>query len=152
GQESPSDEKSLREGHANMASDYPETEPWLRGLRAGEPAALAAVFNHFRPRLRQMVRFRMDPRLAARVDASDVLQEAYLDAARQIQGYLNQPRVGLYVWLRGLTWKRLLKLQRRHLRAQCRTVVRELSLPVESSADLAGSLLGSGTSPSQTLL
>jgi RNA polymerase sigma-70 factor (ECF subfamily) len=99
-----------------------------------------------------MVRLRMDPRMTARVDPSDVLQEAYLDAARQIGSYLEQPKVDAYVWLRGLTWERLLNLQRSHLGAQCRTVRREISLPPESSVHLANQLLAQGPSPSQGLV
>jgi RNA polymerase sigma-70 factor (ECF subfamily) len=135
-----------------MTQEPAETEPWLRSLREGEPGALAALFHYFRPRLRHVVRLRMDPRLTARVDASDVLQEAYLDAARQIHSYLREPRVAFYVWLRGLACKRLLKLQRLHVGARCRTVSRQLSLSLESSAALGGELLARGSSPSQNLL
>jgi RNA polymerase sigma-70 factor (ECF subfamily) len=99
-----------------------------------------------------MVRLRMDARLAARIDVSDVLQDAYLDAARQLQGYLRQPQVAIYVWLRGLTWERLLNLQRQHLGAQCRAVAREVPLPAESSALVAKALLARGPSPSQVVL
>jgi RNA polymerase sigma-70 factor (ECF subfamily) len=135
-----------------MSAESAEAEPWLRSLREGEPGALAALFHYFRPRLRQTVRLRMDPRLQARVDASDVLQEAYLDAARQLHSYLRDPRVAFYVWLRGLACKRLLKLQRQHLGAQCRAVTRQLALPLHSSAVLGGRLLAPGSSPSQALL
>src|SRR5262249_1591667 len=91
-------------------------------------------------------------RLAARIDASDVLQEAYLDAVRQVQGYLRQPQVSLYVWLRGLAHERLLNLHRQHLQAQCRAAQREMPLPAESSGVLAKPLLAPGLSPSQALL
>ncbi|HMC66996.1 MAG TPA: sigma-70 family RNA polymerase sigma factor, partial [Gemmataceae bacterium] len=125
---------------------------WLGRLRDGDTDALAAVFNHYRARLRQMVRLRIDQRVAARVDPSDVLQEVYLDVSRQIDGYLRQPKVCFYVWLRGLTWERLLKLQRQHLGAQRRAVGRELSLPAESSAALAAQLVAPKSSPSQALV
>lgn len=135
-----------------MNDDSPQTSRWLSRLRDGDTDALATVFNHYRLRLRQMVRLRMDPRLAARVDPSDVLQEVYLDVSRQIAGYLKQPKVCFYVWLRGLTWERLLKLQRQHLGAQRRAVGREISLPAESSAALAVLLISPKTSPSQALV
>jgi RNA polymerase sigma-70 factor, ECF subfamily len=135
-----------------MNSEPPETVPWLRALRGGEPAALAALYEHYRPRLRQMVRLRIDPRLAARVDPSDVLQEAFMDAARQVGNYLKDPQVDFYVWLRGLAWKRLLKLQRTHLGAQCRAVKRELVLPANSSACLARQLLANGSSASKAIM
>jgi RNA polymerase sigma-70 factor (ECF subfamily) len=129
-----------------------ETVSLIQRLHGGSQDALAALFECYRPRLRRMVRLRMDARLSARVDASDVVQEAYLDAARQVESYLHQPRVAFYVWLRGLTWERLLNIQRQHLGARCRAVGRELPLPVKSSVRLAQALLVPGSSPSQALL
>jgi RNA polymerase sigma-70 factor (ECF subfamily) len=99
-----------------------------------------------------MVELRLDSRVAARLDPSDVLQEVYLDMAGQIQGYLRQPKVNFYVWLRGLTWERLLKLQRRHLGAECRAIGRERALPLESSGALVSQLLTPGASPSGALV
>ena len=58
-----------------MLDESPQTSMWLCRFREGEREALAAAFNHYRTRLRQMVQLRIDPRLAARVDPSDVLQE-----------------------------------------------------------------------------
>jgi RNA polymerase sigma-70 factor (ECF subfamily) len=133
-------------------TDEPTTELLLRRLRDGEPQALAALLEHYRPRLRQMLRLRMNARLAARLDASDVLQETYLDAARQLQGYLRRPTVAFYVWLRGLACERLLNLQRQHLGAACRAAGREAPLPADSSTRLGERLLAPGTGPSQALL
>jgi RNA polymerase sigma-70 factor (ECF subfamily) len=134
-----------------MIDESPDTSIWLGRFRRGESAALAELFNHYRPRLQHMVAFRLDRRLAARVDASDVLQEVYLDVSRQIQGYLQEPKVCFYVWLRGLTWERLVKLQRRH-GAQRRAVGREMPLAAEASSLLAAKLLAAGSTPSQALL
>jgi RNA polymerase sigma-70 factor, ECF subfamily len=123
----------------------------LDQVRAGEADALGRLFDAYRPRLRTMVRLRMDARLAARLDPSDVLQDTYLDVARQVAGYLRQPRVGVYVWLRGLVWQRLLKLQRRHLGARCRAVGKEMALNADASSALAARLPGSGSTPSRAL-
>src|SRR5262245_45440391 len=103
-----------------MTDDPTEVQPLLDRLQGGSPEALAALFDHFRPRLRQMVRLRLGPGAAARFDPSDVLQDAFLDAARQLAGYLRRPAVPVYVWLRRLTWERLVKLQQRHLGADRR--------------------------------
>jgi RNA polymerase sigma-70 factor (ECF subfamily) len=133
-------------------NDSSQTSVLLQRLRSGDRDALVALFDHYRPRLRQMLRLRMDPRVAARFDASDVLQDAYLDAAHQIEGYLQHSQVDIYVWLRELAWERLLNLQRRHLGAKCRAVERDVPLPAESSALLAKALLAQGPSPSQAVL
>ena len=45
----------------------------------------AGAIARYRDRLRRMVKLRLDRRLHGRVDPSDVLQEAYLDAAKRAQ-------------------------------------------------------------------
>src|SRR5919204_6958019 len=85
------------------------TDDLLRRARAGDAAALGALCAHYRDRLRQMVRLRLDRRLAGRLDASDVLQDAYLDVARRFPEYAAAPPVPFYVWLRALTGQRLIR-------------------------------------------
>jgi RNA polymerase sigma-70 factor (ECF subfamily) len=121
-------------------------------LRDGRREVLSVVFDYFRPRLRQMVRLRMEGPLRARIDPSDVLQDVYLDATRRVGNFVQDPKVSVFVWLRGLTGDRLKKLQRHHLGAQCRALGRELRLPEESSMLLARQLFDSSTSPSRMLL
>ncbi len=134
-----------------MDEDSPQTQEWLHQLQGGDMQALGTLFDFYRGRLRQMVQLRLDKRLAARVDPSDVLQEVYLDAARQVAGYLRRPKVAFYVWLRGLARERVLKLQRRHVGAKRRSTEREQQLPLESSALLAQQFLAQGPCPSQAL-
>jgi RNA polymerase sigma-70 factor, ECF subfamily len=130
------------------------TDDLLRLAKAGDAAALGALFAHYRERLRQMVRLRLDRRVARRLDASDVLQEAYLDVARRFPEYLAAPSVPFYVWLRALTGQRLIELHRQHLGAKMRDAGEEVSLyrgalPQASSASLAQQLLAGLTSPTQ---
>src|SRR5262249_32478715 len=74
-----------------------------------------------------------DPRLAARFDASDVIQEVFLDARKQVGWFLaNDGRIDFWAWLRGLARERRLKFLRDHLDAQCRTAKRQHVLPDES--------------------
>src|SRR4051794_39602436 len=108
-----------------MTDESPLTSQWLTRVGGGDMAALAALLEHHRLRLRKMVRLRLDARLTARLDPSDVLQEVYLDVTGQIRAYLDKPRVAFYVWLRALAWERLVKLHRRHLGAGCRAAGRE---------------------------
>jgi RNA polymerase sigma-70 factor (ECF subfamily) len=104
------------------------TDDLLRRARAGEAAALGALFARYRDRLRQMVRLRLDRRVAGRLDPCDVLQEAYLDVARRFPEYAAAPAVPIYVWLRALTGQRLIDLHRQHLGAQMRDAGQEVSL------------------------
>ena len=107
-------------------------------------------------RLRQMVAYRLDRRLAARLDPSDVVQEALADAARKLPEYLRGRPIPFYPWLRRLTWERLVKIHRRHIRAGVRSVTREdpgpPDLPDESVLELARRLVAPGNSPSHHLV
>jgi RNA polymerase sigma-70 factor (ECF subfamily) len=136
-----------------MPNDAPELEDQLRRLAAGDQQALAELFARYRDRLRRMVQLRLDRRVQGRVDASDVLQEAYLDAARRAAEYAANPAMPFFLWLRGLTGQRLLMVHRRHLGARMRDVGQEVALyrgalPQASSVSLAAQLLGRMTSPS----
>jgi RNA polymerase sigma-70 factor (ECF subfamily) len=122
--------------------------------RAGDPAARNEIFTRHRQRLCRMVEMRLDRRLQARIDASDVIQDAFLEVARRLDDYLRDPKVPLFLWLRLVVGERLLKLHRQHLGAQLRDAGREVSLyretlPAASSEALAAQLLGKHTSPLQ---
>jgi RNA polymerase sigma-70 factor (ECF subfamily) len=124
---------------------------------AGDQEALAQVFALHRERLRQMVRLRLDRRLQGRLDASDVLQEAYLDFARRLPEYARAPDMPLYLWLRFLTGQRLIDLHRQHLGTRMRDAGQEVALyrgalPQASSVSLAAQLLGRLTSASRAAI
>ena len=123
-------------------------------LRGGDRGALAEFFDKHRDKLRRMVELRMDSRLQARLDASDVLQEAFLDVARDLDAYLADPKLPPLLWLRLHVGRRLTTLHRKHLGAKMRDAGLEISLyqgalPEAGSAALASMLLGRHTSPTQ---
>lgn len=130
-------------------TQFPETTVLLDRIRDGDADSVGLLFEQYRPRLREMVRLRMDPRIRARISESDALQDVFLDLTKEIDRYLRNPRVGVYVWLRGIAAQRLQKLHRDHLAAQKRSVGRECQLPHQSSVQLGRQLLAEGTSPSQ---
>jgi len=134
-----------------MASQGSESDRLRVNLRRGDPGALAEIWSHYRLRLRQMLRLRIDSRVAARVVASNVLQDVYLDAQRQLPAYLEGEAVGCYVWLRGLAEERLWNVHREHLGAKRRSAWREVELPQQSSAMLARQLVAGGSTPSRAL-
>lgn len=119
-----------------------------------DDARLAEEFDRHRDRLWRMVRVRLDRRLVGRVDPDDVLQEAYLDAAKRLEHYRRGESASFFVWLRLVVGQTLLDVQRRHLGTQKRDAGREVSIhagrvPDASSASMAGQLAGQLTSPSQ---
>ena len=87
----------------------------IERARAGDVGALDALFARHRERLRRMVDLRLDRRLLGRVDASDVVQEGYVDAGRRLPDYLADPQLPLFLWLRLVVGDRLGKVHRQHL-------------------------------------
>ena len=138
-----------------MAAPDGDSEHLLRRAGQGDPVARQQLLVQYRQRLRQMIAVRLDRRLAARIDPSDVVQETLAEAAQQLAAYLRDRPLPFYPWLRQLAWKRLAALYRRHIQAGKRSVCREEQggppLPEESALDLAGRLLARGSSPSARL-
>ena len=127
-------------------------EPGLREAAAGDSGAWRALVERHHARLRRMVGLRLDPRLRGRVDPSDVLQEAYLDAARLLPEYLEAPPLPLFLWLRQLVGTRLAKAHRHHLATAARDVRREAGpepVPAASSVALVEQLIATSTRPSE---
>jgi RNA polymerase sigma-70 factor (ECF subfamily) len=126
----------------------------VRRAAGGDAAAAGDALVRHRARLRRMVDARLDRRVRGRVDPSDVLQDGFADALAKFPGYLVDPKIPLFLWLRLVIGERLAKVHRDHLGAQARDAGREVSLypgpmPAASSAALAAHLLGRETSPTQ---
>jgi RNA polymerase sigma-70 factor (ECF subfamily) len=134
-----------------VTPDSAETQRLLRRIHAGDRQAFEKLFARHRPYLRQVVDLRLDPKVRARVDPSDVVQETHLEAFRRLPDYLERRPMPLRLWLRKTAYERLLMLQRHHLQAQRRAVDREVALPDRSSVQLFRQLLAPGSTPSQQL-
>ena len=101
-----------------MIDDSGETEELLNRARQGDEQSLNELFQRYRDWLRRMVELRLDRRLQGRIDPSDVLQEAFLEAATRLDQYLSTPSMPLFLWLRFLVGERLVTLHRPHLGTQ----------------------------------
>lgn len=104
-----------------------------------------------RERLRAMVALRLDHRMGARIDPSDVIQDAFIEAVQRFPEYCRNPNLSPYLWLRFLTMQRLLILHRRHSQSN-RDAARDVQLddaPEISEDGLARCFADSGTSPSE---
>jgi RNA polymerase sigma-70 factor (ECF subfamily) len=133
---------------ANVTKDPSSGTVRLVGrLGAGDRRALAELFQRHRDRLKRMVELRLDARLQGRVDASDVLQNGFLDLEKGAESYLKDPRLPVFLWLRMVVSDRLTQYHRQYLGVGTHDVSREVSLyrsplPHASSAALAWMLLG----------
>jgi RNA polymerase sigma-70 factor (ECF subfamily) len=132
------------------AETDPEVAALVARMRAGDQAALAVLFDRHREKLRRMVQLRLDHRLAGRVSASDVLQEAYIDALKRVEHYFEKPDQPFFGWLRLVVGQRLADVHREHL-AQKRNAAQDVPIhggPGADSACMVAFLLGHHSSPS----
>jgi RNA polymerase sigma-70 factor, ECF subfamily len=134
-----------------MTADSAETQLLLRQVRGGDPDAFEQLFARHRPELRQFIELRLDPRMRARVDASDVVQETQMEVFSRLGDFLQRQPMPFRLWLRKTAYERLLKIRRHHVEVAGRTVRREVALPDHSSLQLAQQLLAPGSTPSQHL-
>jgi RNA polymerase sigma-70 factor (ECF subfamily) len=138
-----------------MAQTPSDTEELLRRVAQGDASAQGALLERHRDRLRHLIVLRLDRRLRARIDPSDVIQETLAESAQKLAAYVRDRPLPFYPWLRRLAWERLMRLHRWHLRTRKRNIEREqvgLPLPNESAVQLADRLAWRGSSPSARLL
>ena len=141
-----------------MIDKPPEPEALLDRAASGDPAAWGALLASHEERLTRVVAFRMDPRLRGRVDAADVVQEAFVEASAHRDDYfrLRAASAPLFLWLRGVVGNKLLEVHRHHLGTHMRDAKREQPMdapgrpgrPDETSGALCDHLTAGVTRPS----
>jgi RNA polymerase sigma-70 factor (ECF subfamily) len=112
-----------------------ETIELLGGAQKGDREAVDRLLERHRDSLHRMVRCRLNPGLARRVDASDIVQEALLTASQRLAEYLREPKMPFHAWLRQLARDRVADVYRREL-AEKRDVAREQSAAKLSPSSL----------------
>jgi RNA polymerase sigma-70 factor (ECF subfamily) len=135
-----------------LPNDNPDTVALLERVRGGDAQALEELLARHRPLLRRFVEMRFDPKLHARLDASDVVQEAQLEIARRIQEFLQKQPMPFGLWLQKTAYENLIRLRRTHVVAGRRSVDREVRLPENSSIMLVRQLLGQENWPGRGLV
>ncbi len=138
-----------------MATDNtPDPERLLAQARQGNAASLGALLELYRNYLHLLARTQIDLHLQGRASASDMVQEAFLDACRDFGRFRGGTEAELLAWLRQILVCNLGRLVQQQLLAQKRDARREVSLQQllqgldRSSANFEAALAGSGSSPS----
>jgi RNA polymerase sigma-70 factor, ECF subfamily len=138
-----------------MPISQSETCELVRRAAHGDDAAIEQLLHAHRGRLQQMIRQRMDPRLLARVDSSDVIQETLTEATKRLPQYLKNLPIPFYPWLRRIAWQQLVQMNQQHLDAQKRSVRREQrpawNLSDHSNMQLANVIARGLSTPSAAL-
>jgi RNA polymerase sigma-70 factor (ECF subfamily) len=136
---------------AQVQPDSAETQRLLQQVRDGDRVAFNDLFARHRSDLARFIEQRLDPRLRARVDPSDIVQETEMEVFGRLADYLERQPMPFRLWLRKTAYERLLKIRREHLGAARRSIEREVPLPERSSMLLAQHMLAAGSTPSQQL-
>lgn len=128
----------------------------LEQLKAEGNNALARIYASYQERLERIVVFRMDSRIRRRIDAADVLQEAYLEMDRRLPDYVADPKVSVLIWMRQRVLQKLIDMQREQFRDK-RDINKEQQPAANwnsgnTSLSVNAFLAASITSPSQFLI
>jgi RNA polymerase sigma-70 factor (ECF subfamily) len=134
-----------------MWPDSPETQELLNQVRHGEAGAVDRLLARHREAMRRMIDMRLDPAIAQRVDASDIVQDVFLEASRRLADYLRDPDMPFHLWLRHMARDHIIDAHRRHRQAQRRSVDKErpLQAPLadRSSVELIAQLVDRELTP-----
>jgi RNA polymerase sigma-70 factor (ECF subfamily) len=107
-----------------MSPPAVDTAKLVQRVLGGDRLAINTLLTHYAPQLRRMVAARMDSRLRARMDPSDVVQNVLAEAVQEMVSF-HQPPEQFYPWLRRLAWDEMARLHRDHIRTLKRSILRE---------------------------
>jgi RNA polymerase sigma-70 factor (ECF subfamily) len=127
-------------------------EQMIVQAKAGSPAALGPLLELYRNYLHLLARVEIGRRLQGKLDASDLVQETFLEAHRNFARFQGTEEPQLVRWLRQILAGRVANVVRRYLGTQGRDVRLEQELVVEfdnASHLFSQELVASLTSPSQ---
>jgi RNA polymerase sigma-70 factor (ECF subfamily) len=135
-----------------MDAASPNPNDLLRLARAGDSTALGQLMEMYRHYLALLARLQIGRRLQGKVDASDLVQETFLEAHRDFAQFQGITEKELVSWLRQVLASNLANQVRRYFGTQRRDIRLERDLAGEldqSSRVLDHALLAPHSSPSQ---
>jgi RNA polymerase sigma-70 factor (ECF subfamily) len=135
-----------------MGVDVPRL---LELARTGDNAPLGELLASYRNYLRLLARIEIGRRLQGKVDASDVVQETFLDAHRQFGEFRGDAEPQFIQWLKTILAGTLANIVRRYFGTQARDprLERELAANIDfSSCALSQIVADPHSSPSQQML
>jgi RNA polymerase sigma-70 factor, ECF subfamily len=103
-------------------------ESLLRAARGGDGNSLGRLLQSFRDYLLLVARRELAPDLQAKVGASDVVQDTFLQAQHGFAGFQGQTAVELAAWLQRMLRHNLVHCARRYRTTDQRGLGREVEL------------------------
>jgi RNA polymerase sigma-70 factor (ECF subfamily) len=134
-----------------MVAPRPPTDELLRRASAGDDEARGQLLEAYRSYLTLLARMELGRRLQGKVDPSDLVQEAFLEAHRDFAHFQGQTEGELRAWLRRVLATSIADQLRRYHGTQRRDprLERQLGAALYASSEaLERGLEGRGSSPS----
>lgn len=129
-----------------------DVEQLIDDARAGDRTTLGQLLESYQNYLRLLARLEIGRRLQGKVDASDIVQETFLEAHRQFPAFQGRAEAQLTKWLRTILAGTLANTVRRYVGTQARDIRLEQDLAADldqSTCALGAMLIDQHSSPSQ---
>ncbi|HEY0980671.1 MULTISPECIES: sigma-70 family RNA polymerase sigma factor [unclassified Schlesneria] len=123
----------------------------IEQAQAGDQATLGRLLESYQNYLRLLARIEIGRRLQGKVDASDIVQETFLEAHRQFPHFQGTAEAQLTKWLRTILAGTVANVVRRYVGTQARNLTLERELAVgldQSTCALEQMLVDRHSSPS----
>lgn len=130
-----------------------DPESAIQRARGGDVLAIAKLVENYRPYLRFLANLSLKPQIRAKIDASDIVQEASMLAMRDIRQFRGDSEKELAAWLRRVVINTVAN-SNRHFTRDRRNVELEQKLQNEFDESVAGlsRLASNESTPSQQLM
>lgn len=127
-------------------------EDLLQQAKSGDNAILGQLLERYQNYLKLLARIEVGRRLQGKLDASDIVQETFLDAHRQFSKFRGTAEPQFVQWLRLILAGTLANVVRRYFGTQARDLGLEQQLAADldqSTCALGQILIDPHSSPSQ---
>jgi RNA polymerase sigma-70 factor (ECF subfamily) len=111
-----------------MDGEEPDLRRLIASARRGDRAAQDELFVRYRNYLSLLARMSLSRRLRGKLDASDAVQDVFVNAHRSFTGFRGETPEELVAWFKQILANRLADANRRYVGNQRRDVGRERSL------------------------
>jgi RNA polymerase sigma-70 factor (ECF subfamily) len=132
--------------------EHPTAQQLLRRAGKGDVGSIGTLLERYRNYLTLLARVQIGRRLQAKLDAADLVQEAFLRAHDRFAQFRGHTEAQFVAWIRRILAALLAEQLRHYYGTNCRNLRLEQELIValdESAYDLEQSLIAPGSSPSQ---
>ncbi|MDO4628951.1 MAG: sigma-70 family RNA polymerase sigma factor [Planctomycetia bacterium] len=133
-----------------MSQENLHFEEMLERARSGDTGTLGELLDNYRNYLLFLARLQIDPRICGKLDASDIVQETFLEAYQAFPKFRGTSEASFLAWLRQILASTLATSVRYYLGTKQRDVrlEREIYVKVDQSSMFWNQLVSNISTPS----